>query len=104
VLRRLIAAFSESHSKGLSAQLKPSVHKLQCIYIACTRQAAESFGHATSKYAADFARIRCLASLSWSGESTVSPPSRVTGFSLAGAPEEGSLTGGSRLCVNMFDQ
>jgi hypothetical protein len=26
--------------KGLPAQLKPSVHELQCIYIACTRQAA----------------------------------------------------------------
>jgi len=25
--------------KGLPAQLKPSVHEFQCIYIACTRQA-----------------------------------------------------------------
>ena len=33
--------------KGLPAQLKPSVHELQCIYIACTRQAAYLFVCAT---------------------------------------------------------
>ena len=48
--------------------------------------------------------IRCLPSRSWSGESTASPPSWMNGFSLAGAPGEGSLTGGTRFCVNMFDQ
>lgn len=35
--------------KGLPAQLKPSVHELQCIYIACTRQAAYLFVCATRK-------------------------------------------------------
>jgi hypothetical protein len=33
--------------KGLPAKLKPSVHELQCIYIACTRQAAYLFECAT---------------------------------------------------------
>ena len=33
--------------KGLPAQLKPSVRELQCIYIACTRQAAYLFVCAT---------------------------------------------------------
>jgi hypothetical protein len=36
-------------NKGLPAQLKPSVHELQCIYIACTRQAAYLFVCATRK-------------------------------------------------------
>ena len=35
--------------KGLPAQLKPGVDKLQCIYIACTRQAAYRFACATRR-------------------------------------------------------